>query len=223
MIRIVREMIRAVAMLPLPVKFFVALFISVIFVVVTQWERLNLVAQWQRLTVKRPSILDTPKVAISPQQSEQRSFDFPDAPPADKAQTAAVEAYLIKRMARLVIEEPMAQANGSIIGNGQTLYLYGIKQFDSKKVCTKTSGERWACGLHAYATLRNAIARKTIVCDPKKILPNGVSAICRIGTTDVALTLVRDGLAELDENIKDTEMVNAQAFAKSRKLGIWDH
>jgi endonuclease YncB( thermonuclease family) len=123
----------------------------------------------------------------------------------------------------LVIVEPEIQANGSIIGNGQILYLYGIKQFDSKNVCTRASGERWACGLHAYATLRNATAHKTIICDPKKILQNAVSAICRLGTTDVALTLIRDGLAELDENIEDTEMVNAQAFAKSRKLGIWDH
>lgn len=62
-----------------------------------------------------------------------------------------------------------------------------------------------------------------MICDPKKVLQNGVSAICRIGTTDVALVLILDGLAELDENIKDTEMVNAQAIAKSRKLGIWDH
>jgi endonuclease YncB( thermonuclease family) len=33
---------------------------------------------------------------------------------------------------------------------------------------------------------------------------------------------IRDGLAELDGNNVDAEVVNAQAFAKSRKLGIWD-
>jgi hypothetical protein len=92
MIRILREMVRAVAFLPFPVIFFVTLFISVIFVVVTQWER---------LTLKQPLGPDTPKVSISPQQSEQRSFDFPDAPPADKTHAAEVEAYLIKRMTRL--------------------------------------------------------------------------------------------------------------------------
>ena len=161
-------------------------------------------------------------MAISPQNPEQRSFDFPEAPPADKTQAATAEAGLAKRMARLVIEEPMVQPNGSIIGNRQTLYLYGIKPFDSKTVCTRSSGARWACGLHAYATLRNAIAKKTIVCDPKTLMPNGISAICRMGTTDIALTLVRDGLVELDGNVVGSEMVNAQTFAKNRKLGIWD-
>jgi endonuclease YncB( thermonuclease family) len=214
MVRILHEMVRAVALLPLIVKVFVGLGILAIFVVVTQWER---------LTLKHLPVPASPKVSISSQQSEQRSFDFPNTPPADKAQAAAVESHLVKRIGRLFIAEPQVQFNGSIVGNGQTLYLYGIKQFNSKKLCTRASGERWACGLHAYATLRNAVARKTIVCDPKKLLLNGVSAICRMGTTDVALILIRDGLAELDDNIEDDEMVKAQAFAKSQKLGIWDH
>lgn len=96
---IVREMVRALAMLPLPAKFLVGLIIPVIFVVVTQW---------QHLTFKQPPAPATSKVSISPQQSEQRSFDFPDAPPADKTHAADVEAYLSKRMARAVIVEPKA-------------------------------------------------------------------------------------------------------------------
>lgn len=213
MVRILRKMVREVAMLPLPVKFFVGLMLAVNFVVITQWER---------LTLKQPAVHDTPKVSISPQKPEQRSFNFPEASDPDKARAAAAEAALAKRMARLIIKDPVAQANGSIIGNGQTVHLYGIKQFDSKTVCTRPSGERWACGLQAYATLRNTTVKKTIICDPKKILSNGVSAVCRIGSIDVALMLVRDGLAELDGNIDDAEMKKAQVSAKSQKLGIWD-
>jgi endonuclease YncB( thermonuclease family) len=125
-------------------------------------------------------------------------------------------------MARLIIEEPIAQPNGSIIGNHKTLYLHGVKPFDSKKVCARASGERWACGLQAYATLRNTVAKKTIACDPKTLLPNAVTATCHIGATNVALVLVRDGLVELDDNADDADLANAQAFAKNRKLGIWD-
>jgi endonuclease YncB( thermonuclease family) len=206
-------MVRAVAMLPLAAKVLIGLAILIEFVVITQWEH---------LTVGSPPAATTPKATLSPQKPEQRSFDFPDARPDEKIQAAAIEADLAKRMARVVIDEPNVEANGSIIANGQAIYLYGIKQFDSKKVCTKASGDRWACGLHAYATLRNSIAHKKIICDPKTILPNGVSAICRLAATDIALTLVRDGLAELDGNIVDAEMVKAQAFARSQKLGIWD-
>jgi endonuclease YncB( thermonuclease family) len=213
MVRILREMVREVVLLPLPIKFFVALAITAIFVVVTQWEQ---------LPFNQPHVADTPKMSISPQQSDQRSFDSPEAPPTDKAHAAPDDAPLIERMASIVIKEPNVHADGSILGNGQTLYLYGIKQFDSKKLCTRASGERWACGLHAYAGFRNAIAKKTIICDLRRILQNGISAICRIGKTNIALALVRDGLVELDDNVEDAEMLNAQAFAKSRKLGIWD-
>ena len=213
LIRILREMVRAVAMLPLTVKFLIGLAILVEIVVITQWEH---------LTNTQPPAPTVPYVTVVPQNPEQRSSNFPDSPSADKAPATATEATLAKRMARLVIEEPMVQPNGSIVGNRQTLYLYGIKQFDSKTVCTRASGERWACGLHAYATLRNAIAKKTIVCDPKTILPNAVTATCRMGATDIALMLVGDGLVELDGNVDDVELVKAQASAKSRKLGIWD-
>jgi endonuclease YncB( thermonuclease family) len=213
MIRMLREIIRALARLPLLVKLSIGLAIFIEFVVITQWER---------LAVKKPSAPAASQATASPRKSEQRFANFPETPAADKVQATAIEETLAKRMARLTIEEPIVQPNGSIIGNRQTLYLYGVKPFDSKAVCIRASGDRWACGLHAYATLRNTIAKKTIVCDPKTLLPNAVSAICRLGTTDVALTLVRDGLVEIDDKVGDAELVKAQAFAKSKKLGIWD-
>jgi endonuclease YncB( thermonuclease family) len=213
MARILREIIQEMVRLPLPAKIGVGLIIPVIFVVVTQWER---------LTLQQRSVPTPPKVSIAPQQTEQRSNNFPPLPSADKTQTAVADAALAQRLARFVIVDPIVQGNGSITGGSQTLYLYGIKQFDSKKLCTRASGERWACGLYAYAGLRNAIAKKTIVCDPKTLLPNAVTATCRIGTTDIALALVRDGLLELDDTAGDADLANAQASARSAKLGIWD-
>jgi endonuclease YncB( thermonuclease family) len=216
MFRFTREVAREMTRLPLPAKFLIGLFIAIIFVVITQWER---------LTFEKPPAPPrppAPAVTIAPPKPEQRKFDFPEAQLPDKSQAAAIEAALAKRMARVVITEPKVESNGSVIGNGQTIYLYGIKPFDSKKLCTRASGERWACGLHAYATFRNTIAKKELVCDPKKILQNAVSAVCHKGKIDVALILVRDGLVEIEDNVDDAEMVKAQAFAKSRKLGIWD-
>lgn len=213
-------------MLPLPAKILVALGISTIFVVITQWERLGLDVQWERLTRKQPPAVTVSKtpvpVPVPPQQSEKRSFDFPAAPPADTKSAAAVEALLLKRIGRLNIVNPQVQPNGSIIGNGQIVYLFGIKQFDRNTLCKRASGERWACGLRAYATLRNSIEHKAIDCEPKKQLSNGTSALCRMGSTNVASILVRAGLADLEDDTGDVELRNAQAFAKSRKLGIWD-
>lgn len=198
-------------MLPLWLKIFIGLALAAEFIVITQWDR---------LTAMRSSI-SAPR-AIAPPQKAVQHFDFPQMPAADKSKTSEIQAALSKRMERMVISNPKVEPSGTIIANGQTLYLYGIKPFDSRQLCTKASGERWACGLHAYADLRNSIAQKTIICDPKSIVPNGVIATCRLGESDIAAKLVRDGLAEMSDGVTDASLLSAQTLAKSQKLGIWD-
>jgi len=210
---ILREMVREMARLPLLAKIGIGLIIPAIFVVVTQWER---------LTFRAPPILAPPKGSLLVPTPEVHFNNFHMPPSDDKIPTTVADATPSKRLARLEIADPKVQADGSILGGGETLYLYGIMPFNSKAVCVRASGDRWACGLHAYATLRNSIAKKTIVCDPQVVLPSAVNAVCRLGTTNVALMLVRDGLVQVDENVGDAEMIQAQAFAKSKKLGIWD-
>jgi endonuclease YncB( thermonuclease family) len=221
MVRLLREMLREVVMLPLAIKFIVAISISALFIVITQWEHLGLDTQWARLT-QRHAVLSTPKIAIAPQHSEQQPIKAA-APPKDEARAPGVEPNLLSRIDRSVIVNPKVQPNGSIIGNGQTFLLYGTKQFDRNKICAGASGP-WACGLHAYAALRNAIAEKTIVCEPRRVLQNAISAVCHIGTTDLSQMLIREGLAELDSDSDSEylELEKAQAFAKSQKSGIWN-
>lgn len=203
--RLSREIFRALARLPLPIKVCIGLAIVVEFLIVTQWER---------LTFREPP----PPATITASVASEPPIN-PLPPPAEPV---ALEESHAKRMVRFEIIDPQVQVNGSILGNGQVLYLYGIKAFDSKNLCTRRSGERWACGLHAYATLRNTIAKKTIVCDPKTLLPSAIIATCRLGTTNIALAAVRGGVVQLEDNIDDAELVSAQAFARNGKLGLWD-
>ncbi len=220
-VRILRQIVREFALLPRAVKVFIGLMIVINFFVITQWQHLVLETLWARFFHKQSHVIATSDSTSARQQIEQRPPNISSVPTSNGTQTD-VEALRIKRIGRLIIADPEAQPNGSITGNGQTLYLYGIKQFDRKKLCTRASGEPWACGLHAYATLRNMIAHKTIICDPKKFLPNGIGAICHIGATDIALALIRDGLVEVDDKSELAELATAQADAKRRKLGIWD-
>ena len=213
-IQLFQEMVRELIALPRVIKIFVAIGIAAIFVVITQWERFGLGPQHPALT--------QPVIYTLPQRPELRPADLSAASTPENTDAKAAEALRLERIGRLDIVDPLVQADGSIKGNGQTLYLYGIKPFTSKDVCTKSSGLKLACGLRAYAGLRNTIEHKEIICDPRKILRNGVAATCRLGKIDIALAMVRDGLVELDDNIDDVAMVNAQAFAKGRKLGIWD-
>lgn len=210
MFSILRELRRAVAWLPLWLKIFIGLILAAEFIIITQWER---------LPFNQPPI---PVAKAAPPEKSESRFDFPKTTPADKSKSAAIQATLAKRMARITVLDPKVQPNGTILANGQTIYLFGIKHFDSTTVCKRSSGERWACGLHAYATLRNAIAQKKVICDPQQILPNGVSAICQMSGTNIAMILVRDGLVELDNNVGDADLVNAEKFAQSQKIGIWN-
>ena len=214
MSRLLREMIQALAMLPFAIKVLIAVALVLDFVVITQWDR---------LFPKTPTAPVVQKASVSPPKPEHRIFDFSNMPPHDETDSEEIKKISIKRMAPIVIDGPAANPDGSISADGKLLYLYGIKPFNSKNICTRASGERWACGLHAYATLRNTIAHKEITCEPKASLPNGLSTICRIGTTDVAALLARKGLVEIDENTKDDpELIDAQRFAKDQRLGIWD-
>jgi endonuclease YncB( thermonuclease family) len=212
-LRALRKMDRAVAILPLWLKIVIGLALAAEFIVVTQWEHLPF----------RQTPTATPiTIARAAPPATGKHPDTRPTPAIDHARVARIEPGPARRMDRVEIDNPQAQPDGAIVGSGQTFYLYGIKPFNSKLLCMKSSGERWACGLHAYATLRNDIAHKTLTCDPKTTSPKGTSAICRIGTTNVALALLRDGVVELEENIDDAAMVNAQAFAKIRRLGVWD-
>jgi endonuclease YncB( thermonuclease family) len=206
-----RATVRELAGLRISVKILIGCAILVEFVVITQWERLpfhSASAPPVQIAAAR-----APELAPIPVQS---------TPTAERPQAPVIETTPLRNMPPIVIEEPVVGPNGSITAKGQVIFLYGIKAFDSKKVCFKPSGEKWACGLYSYATLRNSIAHNKIVCEPKAPLTNGLAATCRMGPTSVATILLRDGLAEVESGINDQELADAQAFAKARKLGIWD-
>lgn len=211
MARILREMIQAVAVLPPALKVLVGIGLVVNFIVITQWDR---------FFVKRPASTLVQGVSAL---EESRFLAVPQFPPAGKTGTGKMRKALISSAARIVIDDPQVRPDGTILYNGRILHLYGIKPFNSKDICTRASGVRWACGLHAYATLINTIAHQQIVCNPKAILPDGLGVICHMGATDIAAMLARQGLVEATEDgEQDPDLMKAQTFAKDRKLGIWD-
>jgi hypothetical protein len=120
------------------------------------------------------------------------------------------------------VTDPEVGPDGSIKYGDRYFYLAEIKRFNSKQVCTRASGEPWACGLHAYATLRNTVANKTISCEPKELSATEMTASCKLGATNVVLFLLRTGVAELKSGVTDPELAAAQEQAKLAKLGVWD-
>jgi endonuclease YncB( thermonuclease family) len=226
-------MLRELASLPLPIKIMVVLFLLAEFVVVTQSSRLGLERLWWPRVRMHPNVVAVPKtpIAVAPPQIERPPPVAPIVPTVSIAPSVPeqvtigqenIQAYLLKRIGRFVIDNPTVQPDGSIPGNGCTLYLYGVGPIDTKKFCIRASGERWACGLRAYATFRNTVEHKKMTCDPKDILPNGLAVSCRVGVMDVGLMLVREGLVELQADINDSQMTDAVNLSKGQRLGIWD-
>lgn len=122
----------------------------------------------------------------------------------------------------ITIEDPEVGPDGSISGGAAPFFLAEISRFTSKDVCTRASGERWACGLHAYATLRNSIAHKTIQCTPAAGPDAELLSSCRLDERNLSALLLRDGLAQLRDGIDDEQLLRVQADAKLKRTGIWD-
>lgn len=122
----------------------------------------------------------------------------------------------------ITIEDPEVGPDGSIKSGDAPFFLAEIQRFTSKDVCTRVSGERWACGLHAYATLRNSVAHKRIQCTPPVGSAPDLTASCRLDGLNLSMLLVRDGLARVREGIDDQQLLRAQAEARLKRVGIWD-
>ena len=149
--RLLREIIRALAKLPRLVKLLIGLALIVEFIVVTHWEY---------LTYRQPSAPVAQKVAIAAPPREVAGLPAANAPPAVADET------LGKRLARFAIANPLVQSNGAITGDGQTLYLYGLKRFDSR---ISVSGRRASVNVARRShpircTSAKSCTRRTVYC-----------------------------------------------------------
>lgn len=211
--RFLQEMIGEMASLPLPVKALIAAVLAANFVIITQWESIHF-RSWSTSQPPAPTASASPKPT-------RPDFDTANSAPATEVDSIAARDFLVRRMTSITIADPKIQSDGSVENGDAPLFLYGIRPFNSKSVCTRASGDRWACGLHAYATLRNELAHQTIVCQPKRLLEKGLAATCRMDGRDIALILVSNGLVEVADDAP-ANLLDAQAAARKSKSGIWD-
>ena len=116
---------------------------------------------------------------------------------------------------------PEVRSDGTI-KNGDTYFvLADVARFTSKDVCESSSGQKWACGLQAYATLHNMIVGQAIDCVPRQVQGRNTMASCHLGSLNLAAELLKRGLVKLQPDVSDVELQQAQNDAKSRHLGVW--
>jgi endonuclease YncB( thermonuclease family) len=133
------------------------------------------------------------------------------------------------------IEHAGVTPGGAIAAEDRTVRLYGVAFLEPRRICTDAAGEKWACGRRAYIALHNKIAAQTVNCEPRVAaeprvatepfqpteLPPPLAADCFLGDINLAAWLLAQGLARLQPDVTDKELVAAEASAKTARLGLW--
>lgn len=86
------------------------------------------------------------------------------------------------------ITQAGVRPDGSIVGDGGAVRLYGVAFLDPKRVCRTASGESWPCGRRAYISLHNKVAAETVNCEPRTSDPP--AADCFVGDVNLAAWLL---------------------------------
>jgi endonuclease YncB( thermonuclease family) len=126
-----------------------------------------------------------------------------------------------KAVASLHITQAGVKPDGSIVGEGGTVRLYGVAFPEAKQVCKTAAGESWPCGRRAYITLHNRIAAETVSCEPR-VDADPPAADCFVGDLNLAAWILGQGLARLAADVTDDTLVAAEAGARKAKVGLWD-
>jgi endonuclease YncB( thermonuclease family) len=132
------------------------------------------------------------------------------APPAKRRAAASIR-----------ITEAGVKPDGSIVGEGGNVRLYGVAFPEPRRVCKTAAGESWPCGRRAYITLHNRIAAETVSCEPRADA-DPPAADCFVGNLNLAAWMLGQGLARLAADVSDEGLVAAEAAARKAKLGLWD-
>jgi endonuclease YncB( thermonuclease family) len=111
----------------------------------------------------------------------------------------------------------LVRRDGTIIGEGVAIRLYGIAEIDPDRICTSALGERWACGRRAYLAFYNRVKEQEVAC---KMLDDGAGT-CWADQDELSAWLLGNGLAELAPGVAEPRLKAAAEAARNAKLGIW--
>jgi endonuclease YncB( thermonuclease family) len=104
---------------------------------------------------------------------------------------------------------------------GMTVRLAGIALPKAEQSCRRLDGLDVSCTDRAISYLQLLVKGRSVACDKAGIASDGVEkGRCRIGETDIAEQMVRQGWAKASDN-PDGRLVVAEAAARKQKLGIW--
>jgi endonuclease YncB( thermonuclease family) len=149
--------------------------------------------------------------------------DITSSAPRDlKAAVLAPDAEPSVAVARITpldqteIIDAMTVRAGSV-----TVRLAGIETPKPGDSCRRLDGLAVSCQDRALSYLQLLVRGKTVICNRAGTAPDGTEeGRCRLGETDVAEQLVRQGWAKAGVRPEE-RMVTAELAARRQNLGIW--
>ncbi|MEJ1157061.1 hypothetical protein [Prosthecomicrobium sp. N25] len=119
-----------------------------------------------------------------------------------------------------VLRPVMAETPGIIRAGEIRIRLPDIEPLGVDAQCRGRDGREWPCGAQALAALRAFAGGRGVQCFLPADAQEGNFAIpCRLGKTDVATWLVRQGWAKPAADRRD--LAEAEAAARKEKRGMW--
>lgn len=101
----------------------------------------------------------------------------------------------------------------TLVYDGKVVGLWGIRAPERTETCTTSTGTNWPCGERAFRQLSAVAADDTFSCQAKQ----DDFVVCRAGSLDIGLLMVKEGLARATQDYKAIE-----AGAREAKTGIWE-
>jgi endonuclease YncB( thermonuclease family) len=159
-----------------------------------------------------------PPAPATAQEEERPAADVPRRK-IIRTQRLRVPSDLFQRDA-VSFKRARVDAGGTVRADGHNLDLYGMVLIRRDRICASPEGARWACGQRAFMAMRELLEGRPISCSfmPAEGTPK---AVCWVGDNDVTQRLLSQGWAELAEGVTDDTYVEALAFARRSKAGIW--
>lgn len=101
-----------------------------------------------------------------------------------------------------------------------TIHVKGVAPPAATATCRLADGSPWPCGRMALFSLRRFLHGRAVECYFAPPESDEVTAPCRVGPTDLANWLVRNGWAK-PKGLASPEALAAETAARCDHLGMW--
>ena len=169
------------------------------------------------------TVMGSPAVALRPRDEDRvrnvTPGNFTDQPEPIGSLMRLAEPQEkeleVRRFPRVVVAD-----SGRLQAGTLTIRLYGVSALERSRTCTAASGQVWPCGERATAALRSLVGPRAVECEVKEQAGLEVLGSCRVGKTDLATWVLRQGWAEAAAEAGGA-YVEALHTAKAERRGLW--